>query len=127
MKITRFSVFLSCTSLLSPATSYAVSSSETPRIISGERDVGVHYAGDSRLVKDTNSSNGSAAMLASMPLPRIVRDNYKNLVLDTNIPRPFFWDGEEADPLTVLHVTGAWKRPPCLYPLPCRYSHLILF
>jgi hypothetical protein len=101
MKITRFSVFLSFTLLLVPATSYAVSFSEAPRIISGERDNNVHYAGGSRLVKDANCSNGSAAMLASTSLPRIVQGSNKNLALDPNIPHPIFRDGKETDALFI--------------------------
>lgn len=90
MIITRFSVFLSFTLLLSPVTSCAASFSETLMIISGECDIDMRYAGGSQLVKDANSLNGSAAMLASKSLPKIVWENYKNFVLDLNIPHPIF-------------------------------------
>ena len=101
MKITRFSVFLSFTLLLVPAISYAAYFSEAPRIISGARDNKAHHAGGSHLVKDTNCFNGSAAMLASISLPRIVPGSCKNLALDPNILHPIFRDGKETDALFI--------------------------
>ena len=124
MKTTRFSVFLSFTLLLVPATSYAASFSEALRIISGERDNNVHYAEGSRLAKDANCSNGSAGMLASISLPRIVQGNYKNLVLDPNIPHPIFRDGKETGAL-FNGVAAYWLLEAIALPLPTTASDFI--